>query len=124
MHAFKKAKPLENEEEKKAKMGVLGDLKKSMRDEQNSKLDGVKKVSVMSNSEKGLEKGLDKAKDIIHGHVPEMEETRDPEAEMSNDDEEMEERMHPEMHKDILAECSPEEIAQMIEMIKAKKARI
>lgn len=48
--------------EKHAKLGVLKDLKHSLADSMGDKLDGMKKVSVMSNSPQGLSAGLDKAK--------------------------------------------------------------
>lgn len=48
--------------ERHAKMGVLKDLKHSLADSMGDKLDGMKKVSVMSNSPEGLSAGLDKAK--------------------------------------------------------------
>lgn len=48
--------------EKHAKMGVLKDLKSSLADSMGDKLDGMKKVSVMSDSPEGLSAGLDKAK--------------------------------------------------------------
>lgn len=47
--------------EKHAKMGVLNDLKSSLADSMGDKLDGMKKVSVMSNSPQGLKAGLSKA---------------------------------------------------------------
>jgi hypothetical protein len=53
--------------EKEAKMNVIKHLKDMASHEMGGKLDGLKKVSVMSDSEKGLEKGLDKAKDILTG---------------------------------------------------------
>lgn len=50
--------------EKHAKMGVLKDLKHSLADEAGSRMDGLKKVSVMSNSPEGLQHGLEKAKEL------------------------------------------------------------
>lgn len=50
--------------EKHAKLGVLKDLKDSLADSMGDKLDGMKKVSVISNSPQGLSAGLDKAKQI------------------------------------------------------------
>lgn len=52
--------------EKHAKMGVLKDLKDSLADSMGDKLDGLKKVSVMSNSPEGLSAGLDKAKQLAN----------------------------------------------------------
>lgn len=53
--------------EKEAKMDVIKHLRDMASHEMGGKLDGLKKVSVMSDSEKGLEHGLDKAKDILTG---------------------------------------------------------
>lgn len=51
--------------EKHAKMSVVKDLKDSVSGMMGDKLDGIGKVSVMSNSKKGLEHGLSKAKGIL-----------------------------------------------------------
>lgn len=59
--------------EKHAKMGVLKDLKDSLADSMGDKLDGMKKVSVMSNSPEGLDAGLDKAKMLSHQMPPDMD---------------------------------------------------
>jgi hypothetical protein len=55
--------------EQKAKMGVMEDLQKMAHDAMGGKLRGMKKVSVMSDSEEGLEHGLDKAHDVLK-HLP------------------------------------------------------
>lgn len=54
----------------KAKMGVVEHMGKMADDAMADKVKGLKKVSVASNSEEGLEHGLDKAKDILHGLPP------------------------------------------------------
>lgn len=59
-----------------AKMSVLKHLKSMADDELGSKLHGLKKVSVMSDSESGLEHGLDKAKEVLHG-MPEKHQDLD-----------------------------------------------
>lgn len=57
--------------EKHAKMNVLKDLKGSLADSMSDKMDGLKKVSVMSNSPQGLNMGLDKAK-MMASQNPQM----------------------------------------------------
>lgn len=52
-------------EEKKAKMSVLQDLHKEASSAMADGLKGLKKVTVASDSEEGLEHGLEKAKDIV-----------------------------------------------------------
>jgi hypothetical protein len=51
--------------EKSAKMDVVKDLRQAAGDMMGSKLDGLKKVSVMANSKEGLKHGLDKARGIV-----------------------------------------------------------
>lgn len=51
--------------EKTAKMSVVQALRDFAAGEMGKKIDGMKKVSVASDSEEGLEKGLDKAKELI-----------------------------------------------------------
>jgi len=71
----KKLSPIEV----KAKTGVLEQLKKDMQDMMGEKVAGLKKVTVASSDPKGLEEGLKKAKEMIHGgdepdsHLPEQE---------------------------------------------------
>ena len=64
----KKAKKL-SPVEQKAKMGVLKELKDDMSSEMGGNLKDMmaKKVSVMAGSKEDLEKGLDKAKELVHG---------------------------------------------------------
>ncbi len=51
--------------EKHAKMKVLGDMKHELANHAGDKLDGLKKVSVMSNSPEGLQSGLNKAQSMM-----------------------------------------------------------
>lgn len=51
--------------EKKAKMDVVNGMKSAASELMGNKMDGLKKVSVMSNSKPGLEMGLNKAKQIV-----------------------------------------------------------
>jgi hypothetical protein len=106
-----------------AKMKMLQDLKKMatgmMGEDLKGKMDGMKKVSVMANDKDGLEKGLDKAKEMMHG-MPEMDKMAHEEASdtgsedmetdhLENEDEEMGEE-----------ECSPEELQMKIKELQAK----
>ncbi len=56
------------EHEKNAKLGVMEDLHKMASDAMGSKLGGLKKVTVASDSSEGLSHGLDKAKEIMNGN--------------------------------------------------------
>lgn len=102
-----------------AKMKMLQDLKKMatgmMGEDLKGKMDGMKKVSVMANDKDGLEKGLDKAKEMMRG-MPEMDKmaheegSEDMETDhLGNEDEEMGEE-----------ECSPEELQMKIKEMQAK----
>lgn len=59
-----------NPNEKHARMNVVKHLRDMASEDMGHKLDGLKKVSVMSDNQHGLEKGLDKAKQIVSN--PEM----------------------------------------------------
>lgn len=98
----KKLSPIEI----KAKSGVLEQLKKDMQDMMGEKVAGLKKVTVASNDPKGLEQGLQKAKEMIHGgdepdsYLPEsqdmeeMEESPEHEASESPEEEMSEHKDH------------------------------
>ena len=67
MKMFGKKRDL-SDVEKNAKMDVVKDMRDHAAKAMHGKLDGLKKVSVMSNSSEGLKAGLDKAKGILGGH--------------------------------------------------------
>jgi len=77
MEALKNKKKDLSDSERDAKMDVVKDLRKSAMDSMKDRLNGVKKVSVMSDSEEGLKEGLDKAEDIISGDESSEEENDD-----------------------------------------------
>jgi hypothetical protein len=54
-----------SEDEKKAKMSVLQDLKSQAMEEMGHGLKGIGKVAVASDSPEGLKHGLEKAKDMV-----------------------------------------------------------
>lgn len=58
--------------EQHAKKSVLEDLRDQASKAMSSKLDGMKKVSVGSNSKEGLSHGLEMAHDIVQDGMPEL----------------------------------------------------
>ncbi len=56
-----------SENEKSAKIDVMKELRDDAAHAMHGKLDGLKKVSVMSDDPSGLSEGLDKAKELISG---------------------------------------------------------
>jgi hypothetical protein len=84
----------------RAKSEMLKELSKTMSDDQNSPLKDImgkkmQKVTVMSDSNKGLEKGLSKAEQILkkkESMMPDMEESED-ESEMEDTEEEGEDNL-------------------------------
>ena len=108
-----------------AKMKMLQDLKKMatemMGHDLKGKMDGMKKVSVMANDKEGLEKGLDKAKELMHG-MPEMDKmAHEEDADAGSEDvetghsEQEEEMNEPE-------DNSAEELEERIKELQAKLA--
>jgi hypothetical protein len=122
----KKLSPME----KKGKEDTLQSLIDDMMDMDGDKVKGLKKVTVASNSPKGLSKGLEKAKELI-GEAPtggledeEMPEGEEMMEEESSEDEseespEMEESEHEEEGSE-----SPEELEAEIEKLKEKLAKL
>lgn len=66
LKGLKKSKELP-EVEKEGKMAAIQSMGDLAKEAMGKKLGGLKKVTVASNSEEGLEKGLEKAKDIVEG---------------------------------------------------------
>lgn len=109
----------------KAKSSVLEDLMSDMFDQDGDKVKGLKKVTVASNSPKGLEKGLDKAKEMLGDKgmsdedMPEMEESSEemeesPEMEASEDEADEEEMSADEIEA---------KIAELKDLLKEKKMK-
>lgn len=100
-----------------ARKHVLGELMKLLGDHSMEKLNGMKKVSVSSDSKEGLETGLDKAKQLL-GHGDEVSD------EGENDEDPAEEAMESpetEAAEDAgISEESPEEIEKKIAELQAK----
>lgn len=110
----------------KAKSDTLKDLMDDMMGLEGDKIKGLKKVTVASNSPKGLEKGLDKAKELV-GHAPmgdeEMHEGEEmPEGEESAEHEASE---SPEMEvaEEEEGEENVEDLKAEIEKLKEKLAK-
>jgi Ran GTPase-activating protein (RanGAP) involved in mRNA processing and transport len=108
----------------KAKSGILQDLMDDMMGMEGDKVKGLKKVTVASNSPKGLEKGLEKAKEIV-GDAPMAEDEEMPEGEEMAEGEEHEAEESPEME---VAEHEGEEkevedLKAEIEKLKEKLAK-
>jgi hypothetical protein len=66
--------------EKEAMRGAIGGLRKMaadmMREDMDGKMSSLKKVTVASDSKEGLEKGLDKAKEIVEGKEEDYEDEK------------------------------------------------
>lgn len=78
--------------ERHAKMDVIKEMRNAASELMGGKMDGLKKVSVMSDSKQGLKHGLDKAKEIVSdGEEDQMQ--HDAEAPYSDDKHAMEEHM-------------------------------
>ncbi len=105
--------------EQNAKMSVLNHLRDMANEELGGKLKGIKKVSVMSDSPKGLETGLDKAKELVdpkagmHEGMPE-----------GSPEEEMMESPEEEMMEPAEEHMSADELDQKIQELMALKAKL
>lgn len=124
----KKLSPME----KKGKEETLQSLIDDMMGMDGDKVKGLKKVTVASDSPKGLEKGLDKAKELI-GHAPTggLEDEEMPEGEDHGmEEEEMPENEAEESSEEESAEHeeegseSPEKLEAEIEKLKEKLAKL
>jgi hypothetical protein len=115
--------------EKNAKLSVVNALKQAMMNEMGGKL---KKVSVMAQDKKGLEEGLDKAKEILkelpdnEKEKPEDKEEKNPEHEMEeSSDEEMSEHEFSDYQDENEKELNdPEEIDKKIQELLKKKEEL
>lgn len=119
----KKAKKL-SPIEKNAKMNVLKDIQDMASDEMGSKLKGLKKVSVASDSKEGLQEGLDKAKELLDKNISEQKEDESSEHEsMESESEELaEEAMESEEQPE--EEMSLEDVEQKIQELMKKKEEL
>lgn len=115
-----------SENHAKAKSGILEDLIGEMMDMEGDKVKNLKKVTVASDSPEGLEKGLDKAKEIVGNKdlAPEMMSEEMPE--MASEEEESEEEA-PEMEaseEESEEEGEEKKVADLEEEIKKLKEKL
>jgi|688.fasta_scaffold00313_41 hypothetical protein len=116
-----------SENHAKAKSGILEDLIGEMMDMEGDKVKNLKKVTVASDSPEGLEKGLDKAKEIVGNKdlAPEMMSEEMPE--MASEEEESEEEEAPEMEaseEESEEEGEEKKVADLEEEIKKLKEKL
>jgi len=117
---------MKHDMKKSAKMGSLKDLSDEMRKMMGEGYEGIKKVTVASDSEEGLEEGLDKAKEILKKKLgsedmmeeESMSESDDEELEVSEEDRDEMEDEAEDLMDDALDKMSPEEIKAKIEKLK------
>lgn len=105
-----------SELEKKAKLAALKGAHKMASDEMKGGLAGLKKISVSSDSKKGLEEGLEKAEELVSGknHIVE-------DAEEEAGAEGIEDPTH---DSEDLEQCSEEELDAKIEELMAMKEKM
>ncbi len=111
----------------KAKSKVLEELGDDMMDMGTDKIKGLKKVTVASDSPKGIEKGLDMAKKIVGKKDMMMGDFEEEMPESESDESEEKELAEGEMPEEEMEEMSEEElkeqIAKLQEMLKEKKMK-
>jgi hypothetical protein len=109
-----------SENELKAKMSVLEDLKSQAEDKMKEPLKNLKKVSIMSDSKEGLKQGLEKAEEMMESGE------ESPMVEAEEDSEEGEEYHLSDEDKMKFEAMSEDELQACInelEMIKQKKMK-
>jgi hypothetical protein len=70
-----------------AKAAMAKELSDSLGSDIMGGIEGMKKVTVASDSEKGLKEGLEKAEDVLESKMEKEEEESDSEEEMSDEEE-------------------------------------
>lgn len=107
---------------------ALSHLRKSLRSGRGEEMP-MKKVSIIAADEKGLEEGLEKAKEILPtiekamGEIePKMEESEDSEEESmeSPEHEDMESKVESEESSEELAKMSHDELVKMVQSLKSR----
>jgi hypothetical protein len=101
--------------EKKAKMGILGQIRDMAAQSMGDDVKGLKKVTVASSDPEGLKEGLDKAKEMIASKGDEEE------SEPAGGDGDDEDKIENEIESDDL---SHEEIDELISALQAKKEKL
>lgn len=115
-------------QEQDAKMSVLKEIMGEMDGLMSNDLDTKKKmkVSVMADSKKGLEKGLDKAEDIVDSQkngvtYPKFGSAQEPGALMNEDDLACDSSMEPELEEDEDGSLSSDDLDKKIKKLMALK---
>lgn len=123
---MKKSEPKMGDDEKQAKKEMLVDLIKHMDSMMGENIKGLKKVTVASNDKQGLEKGLEKAKEMVSDkdiEQPSLDDTEHNEENIEgNDDDEILSRDAQDGNCDE-DEMSHEEIDRQIQALQEKKNR-
>lgn len=118
LESKKDSKKKMSSNEKDAKMSVLKSMKSLAEDEMRKRLNGMKKVSVASDTTEGLEKGLDKAKSIVDQEEMMSEESEEPTEEAMVDTEAMAHMRSEDSEQEPMSE---EEIDSRIRELEAMK---
>ncbi len=105
---------------KKAKMGVLKEIRDMASKDAADGIGSVKKVTVAAPDKESLEEGLEKAKAMLHQHDEEAEDPKEeasetPEEEAAEDSEEKDEGDE---------DLTPEECDEMIAVLQKKKEEL
>lgn len=107
-----KAGKMLGDDEKKAKMDVIGCMRDMAAKAMGDKVSGLKKVTVAAPDKEGLEKGLDKAKELL-----DSKEAEEPKSE------EMDSEESPEEEASEVEDMSMEEIDALLAKLKEAKAK-
>ena len=103
---------------KDAKMSMLKELRSVMGEEMGNDIKGLKKVTVASPDQEGLEEGLDKAKEIVE-EMPEKESgmaEKMPEMDSETEEKEDEMPMHKSSAEEKIAKLE-QELAELKKML-------
>lgn len=128
---MEKAKKKLSSEDQSAKMSVLKDIMKEMDGLMSEDLDGKKKmkVSVMSDSKKGLEKGLDQAEGIMSGEdcgivTPKFGSAQAPGALMNEDDYEDDSSLEPIEDENLSSDDLDKKIKKLLALKEQKSVKL
>ena len=119
---FGKDKKKLSDSEKKAKLTALKEAHGMASDMLKDNLSGMKKVTVASDSSKGLKEGLKKAESLLGAQKLDQQESEEPESEEGD---EMDEQESSELESEIPDGCdSAEEIDALIAKLEKKKREL
>lgn len=103
---------------KNAKMGVLKQISDMASEAMGNGIKGIKKVEVAADSEEGLQKGLEKASDMVEGEEPSEDEGAVLSEHGGGHPAELSEEV------DEAEGMSSDQIDQLIKQLEAKKAKL